>query len=114
MYRVIGTAEFDKSLEELKLRARNGDFDSAKLLILIEKGIEKLKYDFKYGEHISKSKIPKEYTMKYGNISLWKLNLNQYWRMVYIVKGNEIEVISILLEVLDHKIYDRKFGYKTS
>jgi len=34
--------------------------------------------------------------------------------MIYTICGTEIEVISIVLEVLDHKDYDKKFGYKTS
>jgi len=114
MYRVIGTEEFDSELQKLKGKANSGDGASVELVKLIEKGIEKLKYDYKYGEHINKKKIPKEYKKKYGVENLWKLNLNSFWRMIYTIRGTEIEVISIILEVMDHKDYDRKFGYKTS
>jgi len=61
-----------------------------------------------------KERIPKEYVVKYGVENLWKLNLSSFWRMIYTVRGSKVEVISILLEVLDHKKYGRKFGYKTS
>lgn len=81
---------------------------------LIEKGVDKLRFDYRRGEHISRKKIPAEYFEKHGVENLWKLNLNSFWRMIYTVHGNNIEVISIILEVLDHKKYDRKFGYKTS
>src|SRR3989338_1272499 len=113
MFRVIGTGEFDKEFQELKRRANQGDNESIQLVKFIEKGIEKLKYNYKYGDHISRNKIPKEYIEKYGVENLWKLNLSSFWRLIYTVRGTEIEVISVLLEVLDHKKYDRKFGYRT-
>ncbi|HLD58279.1 MAG TPA: hypothetical protein VI977_01390 [archaeon] len=114
MYKVIGTEDFDKEFEKLKQRAKQGEGESVQLVKLIEKGIEKLKYDYKYGDHISRKKIPAEYVEKYGVENLWKLDLSSFWRLIYTVRGTEIEVISVLLEVLDHKKYDRKFGYKTS
>jgi mRNA-degrading endonuclease RelE of RelBE toxin-antitoxin system len=114
MYRVIAADEFSKELSVLKREAELGNGGSAQLVKLVEKGIEKLKYDYQYGSHISKNKIPTEYLTKYGVENLWKLDLSSNWRMIYTVRGTEIEVLSIILEVLDHKKYDRKFGYKTS
>ena len=114
MFRVIGTKEFDSIFEELKKRAKRGDGESVYLVKIIDKGIDKLKYDYRYGDHLAKKKIPKEYKEKYGVKNLWKLDLSTFWRLIYTVRGTEIEVISILLEVLDHNEYDRKFGYKTS
>lgn len=113
MFRVIGSPSFEKEFEKLKERAKQGDGESIKLVKMIENGIEKLKYSYKYGEHISKQKIPKKYKEQ-GAENLWKLNLSSFWRLIYTVRGTEIEVMSIVLEVLDHKEYDRKFGYKTS
>lgn len=114
MYKVIGVKEFDCFFCELKAKANLGNGEAIVMVKLIEKGIEKLKYDFRYGEHIKKEKIPEEYVKTFGVENLWKLNLNSFWRMIYTVRGTEIEVISVVLEVLDHKDYDRKFGYKTS
>lgn len=114
MYRVIGTEQFTNEFESLKLRAKNNDGEAVRLVKLIEKGIEKLKFDFKYGKHISKDKIPDEYIEKFGVENLWKLDLNSFWRLIYTIRGDEVEVISIVIEVLDHKSYDRKFGYQTT
>lgn len=114
MFRVVGTEEFDRQFDKLKKRANQGDGESIQLVKIIEKGIEKLKYNYKYGDHISKKKIPGEYVEKYAVENLWKLDLSSFWRLIYTVRGTEIEVISVILEVLDHKKYDRKFGYKTS
>ena len=114
MYKVVPVKEFDEEFEKLRQRAKRGDGESVKLVKLIEKGINKLKYDYKYGDHVSKDKIPKEYVEKYDVKNLWKLDLSSFWRLIYTVRGTDIEVISVVLEVLDHKKYDRKFGYKTS
>jgi len=114
MFRVIGTDKFEKDFKELEKRARKGDSESLYLVKIINKGIDKLKYDYRYGDHLAKKKIPKEYRKKYGVKNLWKLGLSTFWRLIYTVRGTEIEVISVLLEVLDHNEYDRKFGYKTS
>ncbi len=32
--------------------------------------------------------------------------------MLYTLRGSEIEVISLILDILDHKEYDKKFGYR--
>jgi mRNA-degrading endonuclease YafQ of YafQ-DinJ toxin-antitoxin module len=113
MFRVVSVGDFEEQFAKLQKRAKEGDNDCLYLLKIIEKGIEKLKFNYNYGDHISGEKIPKEYIEKYGVKNLWKLNLSSFWRLIYTIKGTEIEVISVLLEVLDHKEYDRKFGYKT-
>ena len=113
MFRVVSVGDFEEQFAEIQKRAKEGDNESVYLVKIIENGIEKLKFNYKYGDHISGEKIPKEYIEKYGVKNLWKLNLSSFWRLIYTIKGNEIEVISVLLEVLDHKDYDRKFGYKT-
>lgn len=114
LFRVKGSPEFDAYFQELRVRADQGNHESLEMVKLIERGIEKLKFDYHYGDHLSQSKIPKEYRERFGIENLWKLNLNSFWRMIYTVRGTEVEVMSILLEVLDHKAYDRKFDYKTS
>jgi hypothetical protein len=114
VYQVIANPLFSEVLDRLLIGSQNGNGESRQLLKLIEKGVEKLKYDYRYGDHIKYERIPKEYFTKFNVDNLWKLNLGSFWRMIYTVRGKEIEVISIVLEVLDHKEYDRKFGYRTS
>ena len=45
MYKVASSEEFDLYFRKLSERASEGDYDSAMLIKLIRKGIEKLKYD---------------------------------------------------------------------
>ncbi|MFQ5406175.1 MAG: hypothetical protein ACE5DI_03410 [Candidatus Micrarchaeia archaeon] len=57
--------------------------------------------------------IPKECIAKYGVTNLWKLNLDSYWRLIYTLEGDAVKLFLIVLDVLNHKKYNRKFGYRT-
>ncbi len=65
-----------------------------------------------YGDNIAKSLIPKEYIIKYNAKNLWRVELTNYWRMLYTIKGDQIEVVCFVLDITSHKDYDKKFGYK--
>ena len=56
--------------------------------------------------------IPKEYFRKYGKLdNLWKYNLPNAWRLIYTIKTEEVVVLSVILEWMDHKNYERRFKY---
>ncbi len=65
-----------------------------------------------YGDNIPKRLIPKEYVLKYKAENLWRVELVDFWRMLYTIKGDEVEIICFVLDILDHKRYDKKFGYR--
>ncbi|MBI5226885.1 hypothetical protein HY994_06680 [Candidatus Micrarchaeota archaeon] len=110
--RVKGTPEFDYQYRELKESADAGNGASQILLKKSDKAIEKLKYNFKAGRHISKDKIPKFYLINYGVENLWKLNVDPVYRLIYTIRGTELEVMSVLLEFFNHDAYQKRFGYK--
>jgi hypothetical protein len=62
-----------------------------------------------YGDNIKKKLIPKEYVVD----NLWRVELINFWRMLYTIKGDKVEVICFILGIMDHKIYDKKFGYRS-
>ena len=76
--------------------------------------IELIRYNFQYGKIIPKKLIPKEYKDKYGVTNLFRVELPKFWRMLYtITEGeNEIEIIAFILDVIDHKKYNKIFGYR--
>ncbi|MDP2906458.1 MAG: hypothetical protein Q8O03_00810 [Nanoarchaeota archaeon] len=84
------------------------------LLNSIKQKIRFLKENPQYGIHIAKNKIPKEYIIKYDVNNLWKVNLSGAWRMIYTIRGSEIDIIALILDMLDHRSYEKKFGYKKS
>jgi len=111
LYRTKGIPEFDRYCEELDRQAMDGNGEEKYLVKIIGNGIAKLRFDFKYGDHIPRNRIPREYFDKYQVNNLWKLNLDSNWRLVYTMRGTKEDVMSLLIEVLDHKAHDRKFGY---
>ena len=74
----------------------------------IKKAIEEIKLNAFCAIPIPKRLIPKQYNI--GN--LWKYDLPDGWRLMYtITTPNKIEIISIILEWLNHKDYERRFRY---
>jgi Txe/YoeB family toxin of Txe-Axe toxin-antitoxin module len=92
-----------------------GEFDVIKDLQLkkqLKKAIQNLEENAFLGIQIPKRLIPKEYFFRFGKLdNLWKYNLPDAWRLIYTVKNNRVSILSILLDWLDHKSYERKFNY---
>ena len=76
------------------------------------KKIELIKLNIHFGNPVAKNLIPKEYKIKYGVTNLFRIELPQFWRMLYTLTNGDIEIIAFVLDVIDHKTYDKKFGYK--
>ena len=64
------------------------------------------------GDQVKKRLIPDYYFQKYDVTNLWRIELSNYWRLIYTIQSNEIEVIDFVLNIMDHKDYSKKFGYK--
>ena len=78
------------------------------LLKSIKQKIEFIRKNPFYGDNIPKKLIPKKYNVR----NLWRVELTNYWRMLYTIKGDQIEVICFILNLIDHKTYNKQFGYK--
>ena len=83
------------------------------ILSAINKKVELIKSNMHYGEPVNKKLIPAEYSGKYGITNLFRVELPNYWRMLYSLTDDEcgIEIIAFVLDFLDHPQYNRKFGY---
>lgn len=64
------------------------------------------------GEQVQKSKIPNYYLTKYDVTNLWRIDLSNYWRLIYTIQSTEVEIIDFVLNIVDHEKYDQIFGYK--
>ncbi|MBI5224445.1 hypothetical protein HY989_01090 [Candidatus Micrarchaeota archaeon] len=102
----------DEKIHAEFLKLKEGNFLENQLAISIEKAIEELKSDEASGIHIPRKYWPKEYVQKYGITNLWKYDLPNAWRLIYTLTGNNLEVVSIILEWFDHKAYSKRFRYK--
>jgi len=78
----------------------------------IERTKELLRANPFYGDPLSKKLIPKELIKKYEIENLWRVELPNRWRLLYTITGNEIKIICFILDFMNHKKYNKLFGYK--
>ena len=84
------------------------------ILKAVKQKIELIKANTHYGDPISKNLIPIEYKKKYGIRNLFRVELPNFWRMLYsLTEGDtKIEIVAFVLDIIDHRDYNKKFGYR--
>ncbi|MFH0798381.1 MAG: hypothetical protein V1906_03145 [Candidatus Woesearchaeota archaeon] len=102
--------EFKRLSEIVEGQIRNGRSSSEemKLLNSIKQKLDFIRYDMFYGDGIHKDLIPKSYKVR----NLWRVELFNFWRMLYTIKTDDRGTICFIIDILDHKSYDDKFGYR--
>ena len=111
--RVILSDDAEEVFHYLNEQASESKIERS-ILNSIKKKVDLIKVNPHYGDPISKKLIPKEYIEKYGITNLFRVELSNYWRMLYTLTDGEsvIEIIAFVLNIVDHKEYDKLFGYK--
>ncbi len=92
--------------EEMSEGIKNSE--TQRLLRSIKQKIELIKTNPQYGDSVQKRMIPK--SMPVDN--LWVVDIAGFWRMLYTLKGSQIEILCFILEICGHKEYDKMFGYR--
>ena len=92
------------------INRQKGETNSEEMQLLksIRQKVELLKINPLYGDNIPKKQIPREFKVS----NLFRVGLTGYWRMLYSLEGNEVEIIAFVLYIVDHPTYDKMFGYK--
>jgi len=101
----------DEKLKRAYLKLKNSKTEDKLLFEWLNRAFDDLKKNPFCGIQIPKKQIPKLYIKKYKIDNLWKYDLPKGWRLIYSVIGDEVRIISIIIEWVDHKNYERKFGY---
>lgn len=111
--KVILSSEAEEVYRYLNQQASHSKTEQS-ILNSVNKKKELIKANPHYGEPISKDKIPSEFKEKYGITNLFWVELSNRWRMLYSLTNddNQIEIIAFVLDITDHKKYNKKFGYK--
>ena len=103
-------AFIDKSILNSFNSLKGGKFEEKKLYDFILRAIGDLKENPFCGTRLSNKIIPKNYKkLRINNI--WKYNLPNSWRLIYSISGDQVKIISTILEWFDHKNYERRFSY---
>jgi len=99
--------------DDLKERAEFSKADRM-LLSAIDRKVDFIKINVFYGDMVPKKLIPEEYRIKYHVFSLFRVELPLFWRMLYTIEesSNEVEIMSFVIDILNHPEYSKKFGYR--
>jgi len=99
----------DEEIKQAYNSLRNSK--SKELYKWISKAIDDLEKNAFYGIQIAKRLIPREWVLKFNIDNLWKYNLPKGWRLFYSVSNNKVVIITIIIDWLSHKEYERRFKY---
>ena len=111
--KVILSPEAEEVYNYLNIKSETSKIEKS-ILNAIHKKKDLIKQNIHYGDPIAKRLIPDEYKTKYDVTNLFRVELPSYWRMLYTLTDGEtkIEIIAFILDITNHKKYDKKFGYK--
>ena len=103
-------AEYKKLNEVVgqQIKEDKQNTEEMQLLRSIKQKRDLIKANPFYGNNIPKKQIPKSYNAQ----NLWRVELVGYWRMLYTIKGDQVEIICFVLDILDHRRYNKVFGYR--
>lgn len=101
----------EEKLKESLNKLKESKTEDKKLYEWINRALDDLEENAFCGIQIAKRLIPKVYIQKYEIDNLWKYDLPRGWRLLYSVANNEVRVLSIILEWMDHKDYERRLKY---
>ena len=94
----------------LELKKRD-DKEAKAIVKSFERVREILKANPQFGDPIKKELIPIK-LRKLGIQNLYRVELSNYWRMIYTIEGNRVEIFLFVLNIFNHDDYNKLFGYK--
>ena len=98
----------DSKLKETFEGLKNSD---ERLYKEVEKALNDICKNSFCGRNVKKNLIPKSFIQKYGINNLWIYNLRKDWRLLYSIGRDEIELIAIILDWMNHKDYEKLFKF---
>lgn len=109
--RIKQVAFANHKIKEDYLKLQKGSFEEQKLFESISIAISDLKKNPLCGIRIKSKLFPKDYKKRYELTNLWKYNLPNGWRLICTLLGDKEKIVSMIIEWMKHKNYDRRFGY---
>lgn len=77
------------------------------LLAAVERVVSSLEQDPHFGQPIAR-----RLRSRFDTRNLFRVTLPRFWRLLYTLEHDEEGQLVIIVEILDHKLYDKRFGYK--
>src|SRR3989344_8946156 len=98
MERIKDVTFMSNKLKEEYESLQEGKFEDKELFKYITRAIEDLKQAPFRNPRIPEDLIPQKYIQEYEIKSLWKYDLPDGWRLMYTITGNEVRIVSVILE----------------
>src|SRR5208283_4762684 len=110
--KAILSADAEVTLIRLSTKAENSKREVT-LVRGFHKKVEMIKSNIHYGDKVEHRLWPIEYTVKYNVNNIFRVELPGFWRLTYTLKNglSENEIVVLILDIMDHKTYNKKFGY---
>lgn len=105
--RIFLKGQAQEAFLELKKRS---DKEAQSILRSFERVKAILEKNPQYGNPIRKELVPDEF-QKQGILNIYRAELSNFWRMIYTLEGNKVEIFLFILKIMDHPSYDKLFGY---
>lgn len=112
--KIMGAADeafsrLEEGIHALEAQGKTPPKADTQLLKSIRHALDVLKINPFAGQGISERLWPKEFSHL---PNLFRMELSQFWRLLYYVAGDEVRIVSVVFEICDHGHYDKLFGYK--
>ena len=107
--------DFSKEAEMVFDSLKNNSTRSKKARMIygaVCRSIELIKNDTHHGCPIAKNKVPQKYVKLYDANNLFRVELPCYWRLLYTMTNNKIEIVAFMVDIISHIEYNKIFGYK--
>jgi len=96
---------------ELKEVFKSLKFSDERLYKEINNALDNINRDPHCGRNAQKKLIPRELAIKHNLRNLWIYNLRKDWRLLYTLSGDDIGIIAIVLDWMDHHDYEKLFRF---
>ena len=101
----------NRNLQEEFYALKKGNSFDQELFKVINTAFDNIEDNAFCGIQIPKKLIPKFYFKKYSVKNVWKYNLPDGLRLIYSISKDELNVVAIILEWMNHKNYEKRFNY---
>jgi hypothetical protein len=101
----------EEEIRESFYKLKDGDNLEREMFKFINQAMDNIEQNAFCGTQIPKRIIPKEYIKRYNVENLWKYDLPNSWRLIYYITGGKAIVVSIILEWMNHKDYNKRLNY---
>lgn len=103
--------KLNKIIGEQKINHVQGSIEIS-LWTGIQRAFDLIEQNPFYGENAKKKQIPYYYIKKYGINNIFIVDLPQFWRMIYTLKSDKVEIVAFVLDIFTHDDYNKRFKFR--